>query len=308
MSTVRDDLHRILSINFGKLWVPAEEALQELEHFGNRLIPGLIECLADPDDEIRRLAVTLLAEARPRSNVAIPQLIALLNDDDLLVKVAVLTHIADFGSMAVGAIPQVEPFLASDHEYLRAVAATAIVSLDPSRTELISEITTAMRSDNSTIRNVAREFFAKTKASLPFDEQAFQEAVRSHWNYHALSEQVCWKAEQDEKDEKGVWQCEITPVMQEIFGGEDDGKGVWSGFDFHLSGFGHEPGVELLDYGAASRCDDDTPIPFLGIEGKYFGQDFVLRVGLEPLPNSDAKEILDVVRQVVRPVTDEEDE
>ena len=304
--TVRDELHRILSINFGKLWVPADEALQELEHFGDRLIPGLVEWLSDPDDEIRRLAVTLLAEARPRSNIAVPQLIELLSDDDLLVKVAVLTHIADFGSLAVGAIPQVEPFLACDHEYLRAVAATAIVSLDSSRTELLSEITTAMQSDNPTIRNVAREFFGKRKASLPFDEQAFQEAVRSHWNYHALSEQVCWKAE---LDEKGVWQCEITPVMQEIFAiGEDDGKRVWSGFEFHLSGFSHEPGVELLDCGAASRCDDDTPIPFLEIEGKYFGEPFVLRVGLEPLPNSEAKEIVDVVRQVVRPVTEKDDE
>lgn len=303
--TIRDELHRILSVNFGKLWVPAETALQELGHFGDELIPGLVECLTDPDDEIRRLAVTLLAEARPRSNVAVPDLIALLNDADLLVKVAVLTHIADFGSLAVGAIPQVEPFLMCDHEYLRAVAATAIVELDPSRTELLSEITRSMQSDNPTIRNVAREFFAKTKASLPFDEDAFHEAVRGHWNYHALSEQVCWKAEQDEK---GVWQCEITPVMQDIFGGEDDGKKVWSGFEFHLFGFSHEPGVELLDYGAASRCDDDTPIPFLGIEGKYFGESFVLRVGLEPLPNSEVREIVDVVRQVVRPVTDEEDE
>ncbi|MGE3406432.1 MAG: HEAT repeat domain-containing protein [Pirellulales bacterium] len=302
---VRDELHRILSVNFGKLWIPADEALQELEHFGDDLIPGIIDCLTDPDDEIRRLAVTLLAEARPRSNVAVPKLIELLNDDDLLVKVAVLTHIAEFGSLAVGAIPLIEPFLVCDHEYLRTVAATAIVSLDPSRTELLPEITRSMQSDNKPIRNVAREFLAKKKASLTFDEQAFQEAVRGHWNYHALSEQVCWKAEQDEK---GVWQCEITPVMQDIFGGEDDGKRVWSGFEFHLSGFSHEPGVELLDYGAASRCDDDTPIPFLGIEGRYYGESFVLRVGLEPLPNAEVREIVDVVRQVVRPVTDEEDE
>lgn len=306
MTAIRDELNRILTAHFGELWVPADKALQELDHFGDDLIPGLIECLSDHDDEIRRLAVTLLAETRPRSNAAVPHMIALLNDEDLLVKVAVLTHIADFGPLAVGAIPQIEPFLTCDHEYLRAVAATAIASLDPDRTELLPEITTAMRSDNPTIRNVAREFFAEVKASLPFDEQAFEEAVRSHWNYHALSEQVCWKAEQDER---GVWQCEITPVMQEIFAiGEDDGKRVWSGFDFHLSGFSHEPGVEMLDFGASSRCEDDTPIPFLGVEGKYFGEPFVLRVGLEPLPNSETREVVDVVRQVVRPVTDEADE
>ncbi len=61
----------------------------------------------------------------------------------------------------------------------------------------------ALQRANPTIRNVARALFAEAKASLPFDEQAFQEAVRGHWNYHALSEQVCWKTEQDAK---GVWQ------------------------------------------------------------------------------------------------------
>jgi len=299
MTEIRQALIRLISLNFAELWVPTDTALQELEHFGDDLIPGLISLLTDPDDDIRRLAVTLLAEARPRSNVAIPALIELLNDDDLLVKVAVLTHIANFGSLAVGAIPQVERFLASDNEYLRVVAATAIVSLDPDRTELLPDIRAALHNDDRIVRSVAREFLAKTKATMPFDEQAFEEAVRSHWNYHALSEQVCWKAEQDER---GVWQCEITPVMQEIFSGEDDGKRVWAGFDFHLSGFSHEPGVEISDFGAASRCDDDTPIPFLGIEGKFFGETFVLRVGLETLPGAEVVEVVDVVRKVVRPI------
>ena len=102
MTAIRDELNRLLSIHFGELWVPTETALQELEHFGDDLIPGLIDCLEDPDEDLRRLAVTLLAETRPRSNAAVPQLIELLNDEDMLV--AVLTHIADFGPLAVGAV------------------------------------------------------------------------------------------------------------------------------------------------------------------------------------------------------------
>ena len=99
MTAIRDELNRLLSIHFGELWVPTGEALEEVEHFGDDLIPGLIDCLGDADDDIRRLAVTLLGETRPRSNAAVPALIELLNDEDLLVKVAVLTHIADFGSV-----------------------------------------------------------------------------------------------------------------------------------------------------------------------------------------------------------------
>jgi len=90
--------------------------------------------------------------------------------------------------------------------------------------------------------------------------------------------------------------------MQECWGGEDDGKRVWSGFDFHQSGFFHEPGVEISDFGVSSRCEHDAPVPFLGINGKYFGEPFVLRVGLEPLPGAEVREQVDTARQVVRPI------
>lgn len=308
MTAIRDELNRLLCIHFGELWVPTETALQELEHFGDDLIPGLIECLNDADEDIRRLAVTLLGETRPRSNTAVPQLIELLNDPDLLVRVAVLTDIADFGPLAVGAILHAEQWLDSDNEYLKVLAATATVLLDPDRTELLPDIHAAMKNDDPSVRGVVREFFAKTKASLPFDQDAFQEVVRMHWHYNALSEQVTWRSM---LDEEGIWRCEITAVMQEIYSGEDDGKRVWSGFDFHLSGFFHAPGVEVLDFGAASRCNDDAPIPFVGIKGRYFGEPFVLKIGLEPLPDANISEVVDtvrkVVRKVVRPITTAED-
>lgn len=304
MTAIRDELNRLLSIHFGELWVPTDEALQELEHFGDDLIPGLVECLGDADEDIRRLAVTLLGETRPRSNAAVPALIELLNDPDVLVKVAVLTHIADFGPLAVGAIPHAEQWLDSENEYLKVLATTAIVRLNPDRTEFLPDIHAAMKNNDASVRGVAREFFGKTKASLPFDQDAFQKVVRIQWNYHALSEQVCWSSH---LDEEGIWRCEITAVMQEIYSGEDDGKRVWSGFDFHLSGFFHEPGVEVLDFGAASRCNDDAPIPFVGIKGRYFGEPFVLKIGLEPLPDADIREFVDTVRKVVRPITTAED-
>ena len=42
-------------------------------------------------------------------------------------------------------------------------------------------------------------------------------------------------------------------VMQECWGGEDDGKRVWSGFDFHQSGFFHEQAVNIAQQ-CATTC------------------------------------------------------
>ena len=35
--------------------------------------------------------------------------------------------------------------------------------------------------------------------------------------------------------ENGLWLFRAAPVFQEIFGGKDDGKTVWTGFEFHTT-------------------------------------------------------------------------
>ncbi len=155
---VRDELRRLIRLNDQEGRVPAHEALVQLGHIGDDLISGLIECLGDGHPDVRRLAVELLVEARPRSNFAVPALIERLKDEDWLVQIAVMTHIGDFGPVAAEAILLIEPWLESPNEYLRLLAASAILKIDLRRAELRPIIWDATASENPVVRDVAWEF------------------------------------------------------------------------------------------------------------------------------------------------------
>ena len=159
MPSIREELCRFIRLNEQDQWVPSGDALEELERFGDDLIPGLIECLADGHPDVRHQAVRLLAAARPRSNSAVPALIERLEDEDWLVAVAVMTNIGDFGPLAAAAIPEVTKWLESPNEYLRVLAATTIMKLDPNRTEFIPIIRDATKSDHPVAQSLAQEFF-----------------------------------------------------------------------------------------------------------------------------------------------------
>ncbi len=158
MSNIRDELCRFIRLNEQHQWVGAFDSLDELEHFGDELIPGLIECLEDGHPDVRHQAVRLLAAARPRSDFAVPDLIERLKDEDWLIVTSVILHLGDFGPLAVAALPQIEPWLKSPSEYLLLLAATTILKLDPSRTELLSVIMDATNSDHPVVQSLAREF------------------------------------------------------------------------------------------------------------------------------------------------------
>ena len=162
LPSIRDELCRFIRLNEQEQMFPHDIALEQLERFGKDLIPGLIECLADGHPDVRRLAVALLSEARPRSNFAVPALIERLSDEDWLVVTSVIFHIGDFGSLAAAAIPHVEPWLGSPNEYLRILAATTIVKLDQSRTEFLPRIRAAMNSNHPVARDMARAFFEES--------------------------------------------------------------------------------------------------------------------------------------------------
>ena len=78
-------------------------------------------------------------------------------------------------------------------------------------------------------------------------------------------------------------------------------KRVWSGFEFDLYGFSLEPGIEFRDVGVMSQTTEYADAPLLGITGNYFGQAFVLRIHLEPVAGSETREIVDTLRNEVRP-------
>lgn len=159
MPSIREELCRFIRLNEQDQWVCSGDALEQIERFGDDLIPGLIECLADGHPDVRHQAVRLVAAARPRSNSAVPALIERLEDEDWLIAVAVMTHIGDFGPLAAAAIPEVTKWLESPNEYLRVLAATTIMKLDPNRTEFIPIIRDATKSDHPVAQSLAQEFF-----------------------------------------------------------------------------------------------------------------------------------------------------
>lgn len=159
MPNIRDELCRFIRLNEQEQWVGAYDGLEELERFGDDLIPGLIECLEDGHPDVRHQAVQLLAAARPRSDVAVPHLIERLADEDWLIVTSTIFHLGDFGPLAAAGIPQIEPWLESPNEYLRLLAATTIVKLDPSRMEFLPGIRAATISDHPVVQSFAREFF-----------------------------------------------------------------------------------------------------------------------------------------------------
>ncbi len=157
MTTVRDELCRLIRLNEQDQWVP--DPLEQLERFGDDLIPGLIECLADGNPDVRHLAVKLLGSARPRSNPAVPALIERLADEDWLIVTSTMLHLGGFGPLAAAGIPFVEPWLESPNEYIRLLVATTIAKLDPNRTEFLRSIRDATNSEHPVVRSFARDFF-----------------------------------------------------------------------------------------------------------------------------------------------------
>lgn len=306
MGSVAESLESFVLLMCEEQWIPTQTMLQMVERDHIDAIQGLTDCLSHHDAEVRRLAIDLLCEAIPRSQAAVPCLIERLQDEDRLVRIAVLTSIADFGPCAVGAIPLLEPWLDDEHEFLRALARIAIATLDPDRTELIPCIKGALHSEISTVRIVARQFFGEMNANLPFDPDAFEEVIRDHWMNENLSKTVRYRADFLED----TWQVGIAPVFQEILGGEKDGERTWAPFEFNIAALFREPGMQIEEYAMRSRFCCDSPTPYFGVKGQYFGEPFVLRIHLEPLPTSPIVEVLDVIRNEIRLIenTEERDE
>ena len=164
--SIRDELCRFIRLNEQDQWVSSCEALEQVEVFGDDLIPGLIECLSDGNPDVGRLAVQLLAAMRPRSDAAVHALIERLGDEDWLVVTTVMFHLGEFGPLAVAAIPLTERWLESPNEYLGVLAATTILKLDPSRTEFLPQIRRATTSDHPVIRSFAQEFFDEERIEM----------------------------------------------------------------------------------------------------------------------------------------------
>ena len=293
MNAVRQELLRLIALNHAEQWIPTHIALQQLERFGDGLVPGLVECLYDLDAEIRCLAVELLGEAKAESAVA--PLIERLQDDDELVRVSAIHSLADIGPVAIAAVPELEAWLYEPDEYLRVLAATAISQIEPSKfDDLLPLIEAAAKSRNAAVAGLAQDFLDEQDDSL---SALLRRAVERHWRHHANCLQISWKKHAS----LFGFEHQAAPIFQEIVGGREDGNRVWAGFDFNLSGFVAEPGIEVERISVESVCPTCTTTVGLTLQGRWHGQPLLLRLHLEPIAGSDALELLDAATNHVRP-------
>jgi hypothetical protein len=118
------------------------------------------------------------------------------------------------------------------------------------------------------------------------------------WEHHGPCQHLhskCWY------DADGVWLITVAPVFQEVLGGEDDGKKVWTGFIFHSDAFCKADGVSVESFAAGSVCSQCSPHPRLMFRGEYRGHRFYLQVFLEPPRDVEVVEVIDTIRCEVRP-------
>lgn len=131
-----------------------------LQHFGDDLLPGLIDSLNDTDSDVRRLAVGVLALSRPESDSALPLIIERLSDEDRLVRLSTLWALQrEFSPLPKEVIPHLEEWLDHDDEYQRFNAMAGISTADPDRREFLPELWEALNDDSSMVQDVALEFF-----------------------------------------------------------------------------------------------------------------------------------------------------
>ncbi len=135
--------------------------------------------------------------------------------------------------------------------------------------------------------------------TIGFDISDFQAAVEKHWRYHNKCQNLSWA---HFKREDGIFEIEAAPVYQSVFGGKDDGKKVWVGFEVCLTDLFTEPGMQIEAFGCVSYCPDYSPTPSIPIRGTFREHPFVFRLMLEPVPGSEPIEIVDTLKAEIRTI------
>ena len=131
-----------------------------LQHFGDDLLPGLIDALDDTDPDVRRLAIGVLALSRPRSNIALPKIIERLSDENRIVRLSTLWALQrEFTPMPPEVIPHLENWLDHGDEYEKINAMAGISAADPDRREFLPELWDALNDEDSVGHEIAMEFF-----------------------------------------------------------------------------------------------------------------------------------------------------
>lgn len=122
--------------------------------------------------------------------------------------------------------------------------------------------------------------------------------ISKHWDHHGPSNSINFSVDYD--DEQKRWIFSASPVFQEVFGGEDDGKKIWSPFLFFSGKFMQANHLDILDMAFSSSCPQCSPMPKLMFLAKYYGHPLIIQILSEPAAETDVVEILDTVKRETR--------
>ena len=147
-------------------------------------------------------------------------------------------------------------------------------------------------SDNESSNN---EYFSK---DTPKWVKRLGVVIEKYWKHHGPCQSLNFHIEYSE--EYKTWNFSVAPVFQEVFGGEDDGKKVWTGFLFEAGKFTRATSIEVQDWAIASACEHCSPYPKLMMKAKYRGHRVLIQIVMEPPTDTDAIEVVDVVSHEIR--------
>jgi hypothetical protein len=124
-------------------------------------------------------------------------------------------------------------------------------------------------------------------------------SIKSQWNHHGPCNSVSFTVDKVESDDGfNVYHIIACPVTQEIYGGEEDGKIVWTGFIFEVADWLKIPGIQVDDFAVGSLCVGCEVKPRFMMKGKFEGRRIFLEVLLEP-QDEKVVEVIDSIRKKV---------
>jgi HEAT repeat protein len=113
----------------------AEDACDALREYGEALVDVLTDALCDPDEDVRRLVLSLLDVLEDKCEPALPALIKVLKDSDRVARILAADLLGQRGQKAKAAVPILETWVGSKDRSSHIKALGNIMRIDPSRVD-----------------------------------------------------------------------------------------------------------------------------------------------------------------------------
>lgn len=122
--------------------------------------------------------------------------------------------------------------------------------------------------------------------------ERLNDLINNCWEYYGHSKSIGFATQYDE--DTNLWMTRASPTIQELAGGPLDGTMRWCGFFFDFGAFCKNPKIFILNSGVSSTQPGKTPIPYLVFKGEFEENAFVAYIYLQPMPDMNFKEVLNV--------------